>query len=444
MPPLNLAYLVTYLKNKGIKVDIYDFNIIFYNAVKENDKDYWCMENQLEKQKEAYINKIIKNNQDIINKFISQIIKSKINIIGFSINQSNFLFSLKVAERIKKENNNIKIIFGGSAIFYKKFRDKTPSEVCDYFIIGEGERAIYNLVKSLKKKKEIENISEIGTNKKENKNNFVQNKSIMNINEIPYPTFEEFDLELYSEKQLPILISRGCIGKCSYCVDWIMSGVYRFKNAERVVEELKYLKQKYNIDRFQLNDLLCNGNLKQLEDICDLIIKNNLKIDLFGYATIRKDMSIDLLKKMKEAGFISVHYGFESGSDEVLKLMNKNYTSKDAEQLIKKTKEAGLEVAINIIVGFPGESEKNFKETLNFIKRNKEYIDYIANVSICFIMRGSMIYNHPERFNFKLTDNVENWYDKYNNKRIRIKKAERITKLINDLNIKLGIKNFYN
>ena len=442
-PPLNLAYLVTYLKNKEIKADVYDFNILFYHSVSKNEKVYWEMENLWDNLSNGYINKILNDNNYLINKFVSQIAKKDIKTIGFSINQSNFLFSLQIANKIKKENKNIKIIFGGSAIFYDKFRNKTPKKICDYFVIGEGEETLYELVIALRKEEKIENIKGVMINSRDYKCKFVPRNPIMNINKIPFPTFEEFDLKLYTNKQLSILTSRGCIGRCAYCVDYVMSNCYRFKSAKKIVEELMFLKREYSINKFQLNDLLCNGNLNELEKTCDLIIKNKLKVELFGYFTIRKDMNIKLLKKMKKAGYVSTHYGFESGSNRVLKLMNKKYTSEDAEILIRKTKNVGIKVIINIIVGFPGERKEDFNKTIEFIKRNKHYIDIIGNVSICFIMRGSMIYKYPERFGFTLTSNPEKWYGNYNNRIIRTKKAIQIIKLINKLGIELGIKNIY-
>jgi len=206
---------------------------------------------------------------------------------------------------------------------------------------------------------------------------------------------------------------------------------------------LIFLINKYKIKVFALNDLLCNANLKKLERTCDLIIKNNLKIKWGGYATIRNDMGIRLLKKMKDAGCTTLHYGFESGSNKVLKLMNKYYIAEYAEKLIKKTKKAGIMVVINIIVGFPGETDEDFNKTLEFIKMNKQYIDSVANVSVCFIMVGSMLYKYPKKFNFTLTNNPEMWYDKYNNHKIRAKKARVVIKLLNQLKIPLSVKNLY-
>ena len=312
-----------------------------------------------------------------------------------------------------------------------------------FLLVGEGEETLYELVKTLKEGKPVSNIQGVMVNNKHHRYKFIPQPPIMDIDKIPFPTFEEFDLKLYSNKELPILTSRGCIGKCTYCTDYIISGCYRFRSAEKIVEELIFLIAKYKIRMFALNDLLCNANLKELEKTCDLIIKNKLKIKWGGYATIRSDMGARLLKKMKRAGCVTMHYGFESGSNKVLKLMNKYYTAEDTEELIKKTKIAGIGVVVNIIVGFPGETVKDFNETIEFIKKNNSYIDMVGNVSVCFIMSGSMICKYPKRFGITLKNDFEKWYDKYNNHKIRAKKAIQVIKLLNQLKIPVSVKNLY-
>jgi len=200
-PPLNLAYLVTYLKSKGIKADVSDLNIIFYNSVSKNERVYWEMENIWKNLTND--SKILKKNSRLIDKFVSHIIEEKVKIIGFSVNPGNSLFTLKVANIIKKENKDIKIIFGGPTTFYEEFRNQISEKICDYFVIGEGERILYELVTALKKGKPITNIKGVMINKKYGKCKFIPRKPIMNLNEIPFPTFEEFDLKLYTNKELP-------------------------------------------------------------------------------------------------------------------------------------------------------------------------------------------------------------------------------------------------
>jgi hypothetical protein len=88
----------------------------------------------------------------------------------------------------------------------------------------------------------------------------------------------------------------------------------------------------------------------------------------------------------------------ESASDKVLKKMNKSFDSATAEQVIRDTHKAGISTAINIIIGHPGEGGREFKETCDFLVRNKPFIDEITNVSTCFLMHETDLTKNMDKF----------------------------------------------
>ena len=159
---------------------------------------------------------------------------------------------------------------------------------------------------------------------------------------------------------------------------------------------------------------------------------------------VRKEMSSELLKKMHRSGCIWLCYGLESGCDRTLKRMNKFYNAGDAERTVKLTHEAGICCAINIIVGFPGESEADFNETLSFIKRNRESIDEVTNVSSFVIMPPSRIGLHLSDYHIKLPLNKDlNHYIDENGLDFmgRIKRVRKTLFLISSLGIRHVIVN---
>ena len=441
-PPLNIAYLVTYLKDKKIKADAYDLNILLYHLSTGEQKIYWNMQYLMNNLTNKYATNIMKKNKRILEKFVDKLVKDGVKIVGFSVNPANYRFTFLLSQMIKRKNSRIKIILGGPFIFQERAWGLIPENSYDYLIVGEGERPLYLLVNALLKGENTDKIKGVIPREKVNERKITYDE-VLDINKIPYPKFEEFNLSLYTTNELPVLLSRCCIGRCSYCIDYLMSKRFRSKKPELVVEELEFLSRKYKTKYFAFNDLLINGNLKQLEKICDLIIEKGLKIFWHGYAMIRRDMSDKLLKKMKEAGCVSLHYGFESGSNKILKLMNKYYTAEDAEDLIRRTKKAGIGVVINIIVGFPGESEKEFQETINFIRRNHEFIDEVGNVSALFVMDKTDLQKNPKKYGYVLTKNYEAWYDKHNNVKIRTRKVFIVSKIFDYYGIPVGIKNIY-
>jgi len=266
--------------------------------------------------------------------------------------------------------------------FLKSYHKLIGSFSADIIVIGEGEQTLLEVVNRLKEGKSIKNGPGIFL-PKDWDHNISLPQPIEDLNSIPFPTFSEFNLSEYNPesdyKPIPLILSRGCIGRCCYCIDCIMWPKFRCRLAEHVFKEIEYHIKINKAKAFEFNDLTCNGNLKQLSGICDLIIESGLKFDWVSYAIIRKDMGPELFSKLKQSGCHTLIYGVESGSDKTLGRMKKTYTSEDAQQVIRLTHDSGICTNINIIVGFPGETEEDLEETVRFLQRNKEYIDKPAS-----------------------------------------------------------------
>ena len=190
------------------------------------------------------------------------------------------------------------------------------------------------------------------------------------------------------------------------------------RNPEDVITEIQYHIRNYGISHIEFNDLLCNGNLVGLEKLCDLMIKAKIQVKWISYAAIRKNMTKELLDKMKQAGCNSLCYGIESGSNRILKRMNKHYTKQEAQRLLRDTHNAGINTSLNIIAGFPGETEDDFEQTLDFLRENKQFIHQVTNVSAFVLMPGADLSIYPHRFGIRFIDS--NDPGKYE---IRIKRA---------------------
>ncbi len=394
MPPLGLAYLSSFLRSNGIKTRVIDLNVKLFNKSGAEKKYLWDIETinsfKAEKFGECFYSEFSREMEC----FVDEIAHAKETVIGFSTTIASVYVAVHVAKKIKEKAPSKIIILGGPGVFWET-RLVDPEGVIDIFVIGEGELPLLEIIRRFQKNRALSGLLGIpGTIVCfENQwHSFAAPDPLKNIDAIPSADFSEFDLNEYSvqsghrSRPLPLLISRGCVNHCSFCIDHKMNRPFRTRDPHKVVEELKYYIQRYGVHDFELNDLLCNGNLKQLGEICDLIIKEKLPLQWTSYATIRPGMTPEIFRKMKEAGCRKLCYGMESASDVVLKKMGKAYDSRIAEQVLRDTHGAEISTAINIIIGHPGESEKEFRKTFGFIKRNKPYIDEITNVSTCFLM----------------------------------------------------------
>ena len=151
---------------------------------------------------------------------------------------------------------------------------------------------------------------------------------------------------------------------------------------------------------------------------------------------------------MKRAGCGSLTFGFESFSDKLLELMNKPFTAKEARSVIKKVKRAGMRVEANLIVGFPGEDEKDILATKKFLKKNRKYIDNINSLNICSIGPGMTIWDEAQRFGID-KEKISDWYewfssDMKNTIQIRERRHKELKSYIMDLGWNLSWENVKN
>ena len=398
LPPLGLAYVSRFIRSKGYNVLLLDFNAKLYNNCDPERKKFWDI-STISRIPYPQLVEIFKEKfPEEIETLISLLAERPEPIIGFSTNYLNVKVASYIARMIKERNSDKLIVFGGPGCFWEHDRKSVIPGSVDFFVIGEGEKPFAELVDNFYKGRSLEGIIGIISSSEDKQG---RTSPIMNLDEIPFPDFREFDLKDYGcgeARALPLLTSRGCISKCSFCVDHMMCNPFRMRSPEHVVAEIEHHMKEYNIRNFSFNDLLCNGDLKKLERICDLIIEKKLDIKWGSYAVARGDMSLELLQKMKQAGCTTICYGIESGSNRVLKMMRKIYTAEDAQRTLRLTHQAGIKSTFNIIIGYPQEGKKEFKETLAFVKRNKDYIDSIINVSTLFINPTASLGREPQKY----------------------------------------------
>ncbi len=382
LPPLGLAYLASFLKEKGYPCEVLDLNVSFYHKFTARVKSQWLKQSSF-LYHDDFFDKVLQDFDNEIKSIIDKIKAQSFNAVGFSVFRSNRTFSVRLAQRIKAEIPHIKIIFGGPETMEHKNSQlslfpEDIKEVVDYMVVGEGEKGLLKVLSGIKNKKDIPFI--------------VESEEFYDLDDITHPTYDEFDLSLYERKRaLPILASRGCIRLCHFCSERLLSKTFRMRSARDILDEIQMHMRERDIVWFTFHDSLINGNFKILYELCRLILERNISIKWEAQAIIRDDMDSDLLSLMKQAGCFNLFIGLESGSDGVLEKMNRGYTTEGARRFFRKCKSAGLHFEVSMIVGFPGEGDKEFAETIRFIGENKDLIPKIAQINPFIIYHGATI-----------------------------------------------------
>lgn len=439
-PPLGIAYLCSFLKSRRTGAMICDLNMEIFRSCPEELKQKWDTGDF-----EFWASgKAAQELQGSLGALADNIISYGASLIGFSATFASVPFLNAFIPLLKERSGRkLTIIVGGGAASYEQTRSLFADGTVDYFVIGEGERVLSGLLAGIQRGGFSGAPAGCISWKDGSGSHAVciaAGKNDTDINTIPFPDFEEFDLSRYTQDDLiPVITSRGCIRNCIFCCDSPLKKPYRCRRPQDVAGEMAYHVKRYGRKRFELSDLLINGDLDFLDILCGRLIAMDMGVAWGGQATVRKDMSRGLLRKMKAAGCGGLTFGVESCSDRVLKLIGKGISSADIRRGLAQAKDSGMQVEINLIVGFPGEAEEDIDETMDFIRDNASSIDKINSLNICTIGPGMYIYEHLQDYNID-KDKITDWYawftrDMSNTLEVRTARHRRLLSLCSELNL---------
>jgi radical SAM superfamily enzyme YgiQ (UPF0313 family) len=361
LPPLGPALLSEFLSSYGFESIIHDLNIRLFHKMPLILQKKWTISPGLTEKE--FFQECLEKFPELFTEILDLIQDKEIKWIGFTVYKSNRCFSLLLAEYLKSHFFDLGIVFGGPEIFTMKLEDFQFPDSIDYVVAGEGEKALLSILRG------------------ERRNKFLELIQLDDINFFPH--YENLDLSFYTRKNgIPVLMSRGCLRRCHFCSEKLLFKGFRVRSPRNVFEEIETHYRDHHSRWFTFYDSLFNGDLRVLEEWLDLILKSGLKISWDAQIAVRRDMNLALFQKMKESGCVNLFVGLESGSDRVLKMMNKGFTAGMAAAFFEKLARAGLQFEVSLIAHYPGETEEDFQATLSFLKSNKTSIKKIAQVSL--------------------------------------------------------------
>jgi len=327
----------------------------------------------------------------------------------------NKSFSEEIAKRIKTKNKDILIIFGGPHCFKTELGEVLLHNNPDVDAVCclEGEKALPRILEMAVKEGRIGPFPGIASRGEDGRVLSCEDADLIeDLDSLPFADYSDFDMLEYGFKELPISISRGCIYRCSFCSESRIWKKYRFRSAENIFKEIEFQLTRYPfIKSFFFSGSLINGNIEALSGLADLLIDKKVSISWGGQASLRKEMDEAFISRMRRAGLSHVSYGLESASPAILERMSKAFTVEAAERIIRQTKGAGIRTDVNIVVGYPGETEDDIAMTADFLSRNRRFIDEIYYHPLV-IMRGSYLYMHKDELGIRFDNefNPNDWY----------------------------------
>ena len=331
---------------------------------------------------------------------IPEILKQNANYIGISINSSSQITGgLTLAYMLKKQTN-AHVTIGGN--FFGRVSDsllKRPEffeMFCDSLIVEEGEKPVLELAKYIKGEIPIEEVSNLM---------YVQDgKVILNkitepikLNNLKPPSLNGLKLNKYFVPEIvfPFQTSRGCYWrKCSFC-DHDFGMHYNVKDIDKLVEEIKYFKEKYGITKFEFIDESISPSY--MKEMSERFIKENLNITFFCDARLESEFTKDILEIAYKAGLRMVLWGLESGSRKIMDLINKGVDFDKRLDVLRNAKDSRIFNFAFIFFGFPAETKEDAMKTINLICNNTDII-HVYGRSTFTMGRHTKLREAPEKY----------------------------------------------
>ncbi len=340
------------------------------------------------------------------------IVAEQPDVIGISIVLRQQLFSsMTFCALIKEQFPDIHVTIGGNTV--TRFRDVLPNipnlfALFDSAIVYEGETALFQLVEALANGTELSHVPNLlfrdASGIHVNTETYAEN-----MGALPAPDFDGLPLEKYfvPEPILPYLATRGCYwGRCEFCDhgEGYTAG-YRTKKDWQIIQELTFLKQKYQTRHFHFTDESYPPAL--FRKLTRKLVESNLDIAWTTHIRFEKSLLDDeVWQDAQDSGCKFLHMGYESGSERVLQLMDKATTTEIIQRSLELSSRHGVWNHVMGFFGFPGETYEDAKFSTQFLEDNREHVHSIG-FGTFDLSRHTPVAKNPEKFGITFYQNPE-------------------------------------
>jgi radical SAM superfamily enzyme YgiQ (UPF0313 family) len=316
-----------------------------------------------------------------VEEVVAAVVKTKPAYVGITLFTVGVWCGAEIARKIKFELPETVILVGGPHISSMADETMLRFREFDYAVVGEGEEVLVNLLQCLENGKSADEVgglvylkrNELGDKLHRSPRHPVDK----DMDRLPMPAWDllpdfprAYRPALYDFPSGPvasIAASRGCPFHCKFCDTSTFGAAVRAYSAQRVFEIMSHLQEEYGIRHIMFVDDLFTASRKRTTELCTLIIDSGLKMT-WSCASRVDVVKPDLLHLMKEAGCWEISFGLESGSDELLKKMDKSAAVESSREALQWTHEAGIRSKGLFMLGYPGETLDTIAKTKAFVK----------------------------------------------------------------------------
>jgi anaerobic magnesium-protoporphyrin IX monomethyl ester cyclase len=333
-------------------------------AVLEGREEYRIIDGNLEQSPVAAILSAIRNHQ--------------VELLGVSCMPGpQMVAAMETCREIRRLAPRVKIVWGG--YFPSLYPDTAlNAKYVDFVVRGQGEDTLLELIDALRGQRTFDSILGLGYKDTFGFHRLNPERPMKGPDEFPWSPFHRLPVEKYlrpsffGKRTAVHHASIGCPFNCSFCgVHAAYGRAERMESPERTAQILNYLVARYGADSVQFYDMNFFLREDHARELCDRIAPLNLRWWCEARVDIMSRYSDSTMEAIRKAGCAMIFFGAESGSDWVLKEMQKGITTDETVTMAHRTREFGIIPEFSFVVGNPGDPERDTLETIGFIRKLK-------------------------------------------------------------------------
>ena len=322
----------------------------------------------------------VREKERVFQETVERVIASRSPLVGLSGFTEDYRNLVKLASKIKQKSG-AKIVVGGihATVCPEDFfiREDSPFDAA---VVGDGEVPLADIIEA--EKAGPYSWEKIGGLTFRNSKGVVRTtpQSVFrSLDGMPIHPYHKLDMNFYLQPQqfllrsiylsgIHIFTARGCPYGCTFCAN--SRKKVRYRPIDSVIGEIKYLKEKYEIDGFYIHDDTFSIKSDRIIEFCEKLM--NLRYQFVWGMEGRVNQFPDkVFQVLKRSGCIQIDLGVESGSQESLNRMRKGITVKDTEEIFRRCRSENIRTYANILINTPEETEEDVRKTIELMENIK-------------------------------------------------------------------------
>ncbi|HTG92408.1 MAG TPA: radical SAM protein [Pyrinomonadaceae bacterium] len=344
--PMGILSLAAVLEQHKLEPQIVDLNSLYYEYVSRESSG--------------------KTGQDFCSFAADALSRIKADVFGFSTICSTYPFTLRFAERIRKDHPRSFIVLGGPQASVVDVPTLQHFPFIDLIVRGEAEVTLIELLEAISRNSSFEQLPGLSYRKGPQ---IVRNPNapvIEDLDGLPLPAFHLYP-HLRDCDYAPIEAGRGCPFACSFCsTNDFFRRRFRMKSPDVLVKQMIAIKNQYDISNFEMIHDMFTVDRRKVVSFCDAV--GSCGEQLSWSCSARTDCIDDeLISLMAGAGCNGIFFGIDTGSDRMQAIIHKRLNLDDADSRIRYTNRKKIDTTVSLITAYPEETKEDLRGTIHFL-----------------------------------------------------------------------------